>query len=166
MNSSDPKLPYSEHGEFNFCNLRTWEKTDDSSIKDYAVDQTEKHGGNVTQEAAKSTEQIIEEFHLVPCIFPRDALFTFMIVEESSLQMFKDMNSKGQLNRTSFKQNSDESVVQVYYYSSELATFNFANSDYISRHDITEYFVVLDNDYFYYVGNYMASTDYDLTMVN
>lgn len=50
MNSTNAHLPYSAEGGFNFCNLQTFEKTDTDSIKDYAVDQTSIHGGNITQE--------------------------------------------------------------------------------------------------------------------
>lgn len=56
LNQTTPKLPYSEHGEFQFCNLNSWEKDDVESIKGFAVTQTEKQGGNVTAEETKTTK--------------------------------------------------------------------------------------------------------------
>jgi hypothetical protein len=41
-------LPYSEKGEFIFCNLQSWDKNDNDSLKTFAVDQTTIKGGNIT----------------------------------------------------------------------------------------------------------------------
>jgi len=41
-------LPYSEKGEFIFCNLQSWDKNDNDSLKIFAVDQTTIKGGNIT----------------------------------------------------------------------------------------------------------------------
>lgn len=74
-------LPYSELGEFSFCNLQTWDKSNDSAIKQFAVQQTSLEGGNITVELNKTTDQIIQEFHMQSCVFPRDSLFTFVIAD-------------------------------------------------------------------------------------
>ena len=76
-------LPYSASGAFQFCNLQTWKTSDDDSIHTYAVDQTMKQGGNTTQTELKSTEEIIEDFNLVPCVIPRDSLFIVLLVGSS-----------------------------------------------------------------------------------
>lgn len=64
---------------------------------------------------------------------------------QASYEMFRSLNLQQKLNRTTIKDNS-ESVTEVYHYSSELAIFNFANSDYITKHEVDEYFVVLNLD--------------------
>ena len=66
---------------FQFCNLLTFAKEDDEEIKNYALDQTTKNGGNATATEQQSTEQIMHEFHLVPCVFPRDALFSIVVAK-------------------------------------------------------------------------------------
>ena len=57
--------------------------TDIVSIKEFAINQTQASGGNISLEVEKTTSEIIDEFHLVPCVFDRDSLFTIVIVEPS-----------------------------------------------------------------------------------
>jgi hypothetical protein len=57
----------------------------------------------------------------------------------------------------------------VYFYASELAVFNFANSPYSERHAIVEYIVVLNPKHFYWtplMRLLSLTPDYDFIMVN
>lgn len=57
----------------------------------------------------------------------------------------------------------------MYFYASELAVFNFANSQYSERHAISEYIVVLNPKHFYWsplIRLLTLTPDYDFVMVN
>lgn len=52
----DKTLPYSQQGEFNFCNVDTWAATDKDAIKSYAQNKTQAEGGNTTLVTNMTTE--------------------------------------------------------------------------------------------------------------
>lgn len=51
------------------------------------------------------------------------------------------------LNRTSLAEHIGK-VEQLYYFASEMPIINFANSEFIARHGVDEYFVVLKQEQF------------------
>ena len=116
----------------------------------------------MTKVQSETTKELIEDFQLVPCVFPRDALFTLLVVESQAHSLFLELNRKG-LSRESIAQNSDR-VLATYFYASELAIFNFANSDYISKHSVQEYFVVISEDQVHWAN--VMTPDFDFVMLN
>lgn len=57
----------------------------------------------------------------------------------------------------------------LYYYASELAIFNFANSDYIVKHQVDDYIIIIDQAQFTWsnLGSLLLiEPDYDMIMVN
>ena len=112
----------------------------------------------------KSTEEILVAFNLVPCVFPRDSLFT-IVVSKAGFDLL-GMNRRQELNRTSLAANIDK-VEQLYYYASEKPIISFANSEFIDRHKINEFFVVLDREQFQPFGSsFMGEPEFDFIMVN
>ena len=64
------------------------------------------------------------------CIFDRDSLFTFFIVQNQDLSAkLQQLNRDEKLKPVDMVAIMDQ-VFGVYHYSSELPIFNFANSEY------------------------------------
>lgn len=61
-----------------------------------------------------------------------------------------------------------EQIVASYNYASDITIFNFANSEFKSRHSIKQYVVILAaDDFFDSLGSVLLfPIDYDLVMVN
>ena len=60
----------------------TWQRSDEDSIREYAIQRTTQEGGNASAEATKNTSEIMEEFNMERCAFDEDSLFAFVVFRD------------------------------------------------------------------------------------
>lgn len=102
------------------------------------------------------------------CIFDRDTLFTFYIMQNEDLSTkLKQLNKDEKLKPIDMMAIMDQ-VIGVYHYSSELPIFNLANSEYKSKHAVTQKLVILSESDFAskLIKMLFFPFDLDLAMVN
>jgi hypothetical protein len=102
------------------------------------------------------------------CIFDRDTLFTFFILQNEDLSTkLQQLNRDEKLKPVDMTAIMDQ-VLGVYHYSSELPIFNLANSEYKSKHAVTEQLVTLSESDFTskWTKMLLFPFDFDLAMVN
>ena len=104
------------------------------------------------------------------CVFDRDTLFHFVILSDHNASKhlkFQNLTSIQLQQTPEYK----KYFKNWYYYSNKLPIFNFANDEYISRHQIKEIVIVMSTSDFIKHGIVQKLVlgffvDYDLAMVN
>lgn len=92
----------------------------------------------------KTNDELITELQYVPCLFSRDELFSFVVVNDAQLAGdLKRRNKEGNLTAKDLETNHKDQIESWYYYSNQAPVLSFAANEWRDKHNIEENLVVL-----------------------